>query len=231
MLPPGDRRRGSERLRAGLGGPGGAVGAAPVAGTRASMAAEPLWECPGKGRASPVPPQPLRDSPAPAPLPHGAAFTLLTLCILVMKSMDVISIKDNYIFKLNIKFCTKTKLHEISVCSRAARQRARERRKEMLLHRVSRSFPLDLLLARCSPVLQVTSRLFPHLASGGSCSLLPVPGRPLSHGRFSCAIPKGIAQPAVSPSLGRAGTGQDGPAVPAGSDTCWEMLQLEKLSC
>lgn len=39
-----------------------------------------------------------------------------------MKSMDVISIKDNYIFKLNIKFCTKTKLHEISVCSRAARQ-------------------------------------------------------------------------------------------------------------
>lgn len=42
-----------------------------------------------------------------------------------MKSMDVISIKDNYIFKLNIKFCTKTKLHEISVCSRAARQHVR----------------------------------------------------------------------------------------------------------
>lgn len=39
--------------------------------------------------------------------------------------MDVISIKDNYIFKLNIKFCTKTKLHEISVCSRAARRHAR----------------------------------------------------------------------------------------------------------
>ena len=42
-----------------------------------------------------------------------------------MKSMDVISIKDNYIFKLNIKFCTKTKLHEISVCSHAARRRVR----------------------------------------------------------------------------------------------------------
>lgn len=72
-----------------------------------------------------------------------------------MKSMDVISIKDNYIFKLNIKFCTKTELHGIAACSRAARRLAgRETLSREPAHPVSRMPPRGWTQQRSRSVFQ-----------------------------------------------------------------------------
>lgn len=148
----------------------------------------------GLGTKGSHPPPPGRPA-APAPPRSGGRrrgrvrslvlahlrLALLALCVLLMKSMDVISIKDNYIFKLNIKFCTKTKLHEISVCSRAARQRVRRGGRKCCYAVRADPFHAYLPPARCFPGRQVKSSLFPLATVPADASHAVVLGRPCSH--------------------------------------------------
>lgn len=115
-------------------------------------------------------------------IPH-LCVRLLALCILLMKSMDVISIKDNYIFKVNITFCTKTKLHEISVCSRAARRHVRRAGEGN-----ADPFRTYILLHDASLSSEVKSNLFSHTTFQGGSSCWVLLGRFCSHAAIMVTV-------------------------------------------
>lgn len=168
--------------RGGGGGPCAATSGGPRRARHRGAAPAPAPAPPGRP-AAPAPPRSggRRRGRVRSAVLARLRLALLALCVLLMKSMDVISIKDNYIFKLNIKFCTKTKLHEISVCSRAARQRVRRGGRKCCYAMRADPFHAYLRPVRCFPVRQVKLSLFPHATVPADASHAVVLGRPCSH--------------------------------------------------